>query len=118
MKVQEDITYTWRVYSANSGSRSPAFYNTMIYYPKLKSKCFHHCWETWHHLTSSQLSSWVSAGLMFKWRGYGMRIGNQKFFRPWSANLLVSVGQTTSQRINYFYANETISISEHKAPTY
>jgi len=38
-----------------------------------------------------------------------MRIGNQNkksgwntlIFRPWSTNLLVSVGQTTRQRINY-----------------
>jgi len=32
--------------------------------------------------------------------------------------LLVSVGQTTRQRINYFYVNETIPMSEHRAPTY
>jgi len=36
-------------------------YNTMIYYPQLKSTHFHHCWETWHHLTSSQLPSGLSA---------------------------------------------------------
>jgi len=40
------------------------------------------------------------------------------FFRPWSANLLVSVSQTSRQRINYFYVNKTISVSEHRAPTY
>jgi len=27
--------------------------------------------------------------------------------------VLVSVGQTTRQRINYFYVNEAISVSEH-----
>jgi len=43
---------------------------------------------------------------------------NTFIFRPWSTNLLVSVGQTTRQRINYFYVNEAISMSEHKAPTY
>jgi len=30
----------------------------------------------------------------------------------------VSVGQTTRQRINYFYVNEPTSMSEHRAPTY
>jgi len=34
------------------------------------------------------------------------------------SNLLVSVGQTTRQRIIYFYVNEAISMSEHRAPTY
>jgi len=29
----------------------------MIYHPKPKSTYFHHCWETWHHVTSSQLPS-------------------------------------------------------------
>jgi len=55
-----------------------------------------------------------------------MRNGNQNktsgwntyIFRPWSTNLLMSVGQTTRQRINYFYVNEAISLSEHRAPTY
>jgi len=37
-------------------------------------------------------------------------------FRPWSSNLLVSVGQTTSQRIDYFYVNEEFTTSEHRAP--
>jgi len=32
--------------------------------------------------------------------------------------LLVSVDQTTRQRINYFYGNEAISMNEHRAPTY
>jgi len=32
--------------------------------------------------------------------------------------LLVSVDQTTRQRINYFYVDEAISVSEHRAPTY
>jgi len=32
--------------------------------------------------------------------------------------LLVSVGQTTRQRINYFYVNEAILMSEHRTPTY
>jgi len=30
----------------------------------------------------------------------------------------VSVGQTKRQSIQYFYINETISMSEHRAPTY
>jgi len=30
----------------------------------------------------------------------------------------MSVGQTTRHRINYFYVNETISMSEHIAATY
>jgi len=46
--------------------------------------------------------------------GYGI----PSFFRPWSANVLVSVGQTTRQRINYFNVNETISVSEHRALIY
>jgi len=33
-------------------------------------------------------------------------------------NLLVSVGQTTRQRIIYFYVNKAISMSKHGAPTY
>jgi len=43
-----------------------------------------------------------------------------EFFRPWSTtgNLLVSVSKTTRQGINYFYVNEAISMSEHRAPTY
>jgi len=40
------------------------------------------------------------------------------FFGPWSTNLLESVGQTTRQRINYLYVNETISMSEDTAATY
>jgi len=32
--------------------------------------------------------------------------------------LAVSVDQTTRQRINYFYASETISMNEHRASTY
>jgi len=35
--------------------------------------------------------------------------------RLWSTNFLMSVGQTTCQRINYFYVNEAISMSEHRA---
>jgi len=31
--------------------------------------------------------------------------GLPSFFTPWSTNLLVSVGQITRQRINYFYVN-------------
>jgi len=30
-------------------------FNTMIQYSNLKSNYFHHSWEIWHHLTSSQL---------------------------------------------------------------
>jgi len=37
-------------------------YNTMIYYPKQKFNCSHHRSETWHHLTSSQFPSGLSAG--------------------------------------------------------
>jgi len=44
--------------------------------------------------------------------------GIPQFFRPWSTSLRVSTGQTTRQRINYFYANEAFSTSEHRAPTY
>jgi len=33
--------------------------------------------ESWHHLTSSQLPSGLSAGPMFKLRKCRMRIGNQ-----------------------------------------
>jgi len=32
--------------------------------------------------------------------------------------LLVSVGQNTRQRINYFYVNEAISMSEHRVPIF
>jgi len=59
-------------------------YNTMVYYPKLKSNYVHHCWETWYHLTSSQLPSGLSAGPMFKWRGCRMRIGNQNKTSRWN----------------------------------
>jgi len=52
-------------------------YNTMIYYPKLNSNYFDHCWETWRHLTSSQLPSGLFATPMLKWRGYRKRIVNQ-----------------------------------------
>jgi len=41
-------------------------YNTMIYYPKQKFNCSHHRSETWHHLTSSQFPSGLSAGQKFK----------------------------------------------------
>jgi len=30
----------------------------------------------------------------------------------------MSVGQITRQKINYFYVNEAISMSEHRAPIY
>jgi len=42
MKVREDI------YVAYTPTLAVLPYNTMIYYPKLKSNNFHHCWETWH----------------------------------------------------------------------
>jgi len=32
--------------------------------------------------------------------------------------LLVSVGQTTRQRINYFYVNEASLTIEHRVPAY
>jgi len=41
---------------------------------------------------------------------------NTLIFRPWSTNLLVSVGQTTRQRMNYFYVNKAISMSGQRAP--
>jgi len=44
--------------------------------------------------------------------------GGNALFRPWNTNLLVSVDQTTRQRINYVYVNKAISMNEHKAPTY
>jgi len=44
--------------------------NTVIYYPKQMSNCSHHRSETWHHLTSSQFPSGLSAGQKFKWCGY------------------------------------------------
>ena len=35
--------------------------------------------------------------------------------RPtWGSNLLVRVGQITRQRINYFYFNKAISMSDHR----
>jgi len=71
MKVHEDI------YVAHIPTLALLPYNTMIYYPKLKSSCFQRCWETWHHLTNSQLPSGLSSGPMFKLRGYRMRIRNQ-----------------------------------------
>ena len=58
-------------------------YNTMVCYSKLKSKYFHHCWETWHYLTSSQLPSGLPAGPMLKWRGHRMRIGNRNKTSEW-----------------------------------
>ena len=102
-------------------------YKTMIhYYPKLKFNYFHHCWETWHHLTSSQFPPGLSAGPVFKDMDTSCASetkirqadGIHWFFRPWSTNLLVSVGQTKRQRINYFYVNEAISMSEHRQSAY
>jgi len=78
MKVHEDI------YGAYIPTLAVLPYNTMIYYPKLKSNCFHHCWEIWHHLTSSQLPSGLPAGPIFKWRGYRMRIRNQNKTSGWN----------------------------------
>jgi len=80
MKVHEDI------YVACIPTLAVAVlpYNTMIYYPKLKSNYFHHCCETWHHFTSSQLHSGLPAGSMFKWRGYRIRIGNQNKTGGWN----------------------------------
>jgi len=48
----------------------------------------------------------------------GQADGIPSFFKPWSTNLLVSVGQTTRHRINYFYVNEATAMSEHRAPTH
>jgi len=74
MKVHEDI------YVAFIRTLAVLPHNTVIYYAKLmlKSNHFRHCWQTWHHLASSQLPSGLSAGPTFKWRGYRMRIGKQK----------------------------------------
>jgi len=47
MKVHEDI------YVAYIPSLSVLPYNTMIYYPKLKSNYFHHSWETFNKFTTS-----------------------------------------------------------------
>jgi len=61
------------VNSTRIGIEVPALvvlpYNTMIYYPYLKSTYFHH-WETWHLSTNSQLPSGLSAGSRFKWCEY------------------------------------------------
>jgi len=73
MKVHEDIHMAY----IPTLAVAVLPYNTMVYYPKLKSNYFHLCWETWHHFRSSQLYSGLSAGLMFKWRGYRVRSGNQ-----------------------------------------
>jgi len=62
-------------------------YNTMIYYPQLKSIHFHHCQETWHHLTSSGLSAGPIRESETDIRQAG---GIPYLFRPWSTNLLVS----------------------------
>jgi len=78
MKVHEDI------YVAFVPTLAVLPYNTMTYYLKLKSDYFHHCWETWHHLTNLQLPSGLSAGPMLKWRGYRMRIGNQNQASGWN----------------------------------
>ena len=104
MKVHEDI------YIAYIPTLAVAVlpYNTMIYYPKLKSNYFHHSWETWHHFTSSQLHSGLSAGSMFNDMVIACSSetkirqadGIPWFFRPWSTSLLVNVDQTTRQRIN------------------
>jgi len=51
MKVHEDIHVVY------IPTLAVLLYNTTIYYPKLKANCFHRCWETRHHLTSSQLPS-------------------------------------------------------------
>jgi len=72
MKVHEDIYVAYILILAGLP------YNIMVCYPKLKSNNFHDCWETWHHSTSLQLPSGLSAGPMFKWRGYRMRIAEWK----------------------------------------
>jgi len=59
MKVHEDI------YVAYIPTLAVLPSNTMIYYPKLKYIYVHHCWETWHHL-SSQLPSELPGGPMLK----------------------------------------------------
>jgi len=78
MKVHEDM------YGVYIPTLAVLPYNTMIYYPKLKSNYFHHCWEIWHHLTSSQLPSGLSGGLMFKWHRSRMCIGNQNKTCGWN----------------------------------
>jgi len=84
---QNDQTCTLKVNSARIGMKvsTPVVltYNTMIFYTELKSTYFNHCWDTWHHSTSSLLPSVFSAGPMFKWRGYSMRIRNRNKTSGW-----------------------------------
>jgi len=84
-------------------------YNTMIYYPKLKSNYFHHCWETWHHWNkfTTSFGAVCSTDVQMTWIPHAQRKPKQdkrmeylKFFRPWSTDLIVSVDQTTPHRIN------------------
>jgi len=87
MKAHEDI------YVAYIPTLAVLPYNTVIYYPKIKSIYFHHCWETWHHLTSSQLPSGclqdrcsndVDTSCASETR-YDKRMEYLNFFTPWSA---------------------------------
>jgi len=83
MKVHEDIYVAF--IPTLAVAVLPYKNNTLIYYPKLKSNYFHHCWETWHHFTSPQLHSGLFAGSMFKWRGYRMLIGSQNKTSGWNS---------------------------------
>jgi len=76
MKVHEDI------HVAYIPSLAVLPYDTMFYYPKLKSNYCHHCWETWPHF--ARLHSGLSAEPMCKWRGYRMLIGNQNKTSGWN----------------------------------
>jgi len=119
-----------QVNSTRIGVKVPALvvlvYNTMIYHPKLKSTYFHHCWDAWHHLRihnflrgclqgrcSNDVDTTCASETKIR-----QADGIPQFFRPWCTNLLVTVGQTTHQRINYFYVDEAISMREHRTPTY
>jgi len=89
MKIHEDI------YVACIPTLVVLTYNFMIYYPKLRFNYFHHCWETRYHLTSSQLTSGLSAGSMFKWCGYLMRIRNQNNTSEWNTLVFLDIGVLT-----------------------
>jgi len=97
----------------------------MIYHPKPKSTYFHHCWETWHHVTSSQLPSGCLQGrcsndvdTAFTTETKIRQADGILNFIDLGVHLLVSVDQTTRQKINYFYVNEAISKSHHRGPAY
>jgi len=87
-------------------------YNTMIYYSRLKSNYL----PLLRDLTPLNkfptsfgavcridvLMTWICASET----KISQADGIPQFFRPCSTNLLVSVGQTTRQKIDHFYGNE------------